>query len=79
MVVEDSDEVAGERTAHEASRSTSPRVPSQQGRKLFEAAPEPKQLLIVEGAHHNDLSIVGGGKYIDTLAEFVRGSIHPER
>jgi hypothetical protein len=31
--------------------------------------------LIIEGAGHNDLSILGGEKYIDTLAEFVRVSI----
>lgn len=52
-------------------------IPVAQGRKLFEAAPEPKRLLVVEGAGHNDLSNVGGEKYIDTLAEFVRGSLHP--
>lgn len=52
-------------------------IPSTQGHRLFDAAPEPKRLLIIEGAGHNDLSNVGGEKYIDTLAEFVRGSVHP--
>lgn len=52
-------------------------IPASQGRRLFEAAPDPKRLIIIEGAGHNDLSNVGGEKYIDTLAEFVRGSIHP--
>lgn len=54
-------------------------IPVAQGRRLFEAAPEPKRLLIIEGAGHNDLSIVGGEKYIDTLAEFIRPSNRPER
>ena len=54
-------------------------IPVGQGRRLFEAAPGAKILKIVEGAGHNDLSIVGGGQYIDTLAEFVRGSLRPER
>ncbi|HWS89248.1 MAG TPA: alpha/beta hydrolase [Pyrinomonadaceae bacterium] len=54
-------------------------IPASQGRKLFEAANEPKRLLIVEGAGHNDLSNVGGEKYIDTLAEFVGTSLRPER
>jgi hypothetical protein len=54
-------------------------IPVEQGRRLFDAAPEPKRLLLVEGAHHNDLSNVGGGKYIDTLAEFVRLSLRPEK
>lgn len=52
-------------------------IPVGQGRRLFEAAPEPKRLVVVGGAGHNDLSSVGGEKYIDTLAEFVRSSIHP--
>ena len=30
-------------------------VPTRYGRRLFEAAPEPKELLILEGAAHNDL------------------------
>ena len=48
-------------------------IPVEQGRRLFGAALEPKRLLIVEGAGHNDLSFVGGEKYIDSLAEFIRG------
>jgi fermentation-respiration switch protein FrsA (DUF1100 family) len=52
-------------------------IPAEQGRKLFDAAPEPKQLKIIESAGHNDLSIVGGEKYIDSLADFMRGVAHP--
>lgn len=54
-------------------------IPVAQGRKLFDTAPEPKRLVIVERAGHNDLSIVGGEKYIDTLAEFIRQSIRTEK
>lgn len=54
-------------------------IPVSQGRRLFDAAREPKRLLIIEGAGHNDLSNVGGGKYIDTLSEFARLSLRPER
>jgi fermentation-respiration switch protein FrsA (DUF1100 family) len=54
-------------------------IPASQGRRLFEAAPEPKRLIIIEGAGHNDLSIVGGEKYIGTLAEFIRLSLRPEK
>ena len=50
-------------------------IPAAQGRKLFDAAREPKLLKIVEGAGHNDLSIVGGGRYLDSLADFARGSL----
>ena len=54
-------------------------IPVGQGRKLFEAAPEPKRLHIVEGAGHNDLSNVGGEQYIDSLAQFIRHSVSPEK
>jgi len=52
-------------------------IPAEQGKRLFDAAREPKQLKIIDGAGHNDLSNVGGGKYIDSLADFVRGSVKP--
>jgi fermentation-respiration switch protein FrsA (DUF1100 family) len=52
-----------------------PLIPAAQGRRLFDAAREPKQLKIIKGAGHNDLSNVGGEKYIDALADFVRGSL----
>lgn len=52
-------------------------IPAEQGRRLFEAAREPKRLEIIEGAGHNDLSAVGGGKYFDSLADFARDSVKP--
>ena len=54
-------------------------IPARQGHRLFEAAREPKRLAVVEGAGHNDLSIVGGEKYIDSLAQFMRNSVRPEK
>ena len=50
-------------------------IPVAQGRRLHEAAPEPRRLLLVPGAGHNNLPNVGGAKYIDTLADFIRGSV----
>ncbi|MDQ5836280.1 MAG: alpha/beta hydrolase [Acidobacteriota bacterium] len=50
-------------------------IPVAQGRKLFEAAPARKRLLIIDDAGHNDLSIVGGERYIDSLAGFIRDSV----
>jgi len=38
-------------------------VPFDLGRKLFEAANEPKRYFPVRGAHHNDVYIVGGETY----------------
>jgi hypothetical protein len=40
------------------------------GEKLFAAASEPKRLLRVEGAHHNDVFEVGGRRYYQTLKDF---------
>ncbi len=45
-------------------------VPLQHGRRLFGAAPEPKELFIVKEAHHNDLYVVGGTAYLDVLGRF---------
>jgi hypothetical protein len=40
------------------------------GEKLFAAAPEPKRLLRVEGARHNDVFEVGGRSYYQALKDF---------
>jgi fermentation-respiration switch protein FrsA (DUF1100 family) len=46
-------------------------VPFRLGRKLYEAAPEPKSFHEVVGAGHNDTWLVGGDSYFNALAEFV--------
>jgi pimeloyl-ACP methyl ester carboxylesterase len=46
-------------------------VPFELGRRLFEAAPEPKQFYEVKGAHHNDTYIAGGRAYLGALREFI--------
>ena len=50
-------------------------IPIAQGRALYEAAPGPKRLLVVEGAGHNDVSVVAGEKYLNTVAEFVESAL----
>jgi fermentation-respiration switch protein FrsA (DUF1100 family) len=47
-------------------------IPVSHGRRLFEAANEPKQALWIEGAHHNDVVPSGGRRYWSTLAQFAR-------
>ena len=47
-------------------------IPVSHGRRLFEAAGQPKQALWIDGAHHNDVSIVAGPRYWETLAAFGR-------
>jgi fermentation-respiration switch protein FrsA (DUF1100 family) len=44
-------------------------VPYTQGRKVFEAAPEPKRFHTIVGARHNDTYIVGGERYFAVLRD----------
>jgi pimeloyl-ACP methyl ester carboxylesterase len=46
-------------------------VPFELGRRLFEAAPEPKEFYEVKGALHNSTYIVGGKPYFDVLRRFI--------
>jgi len=45
-------------------------IPLAHGRRLFEAAPEPKRFLWVEGAGHNDFMLVAGERQGQALREF---------
>lgn len=46
-------------------------VPIEQGREVFDAAPEPKKFFTIAGAGHNDTYIVGGENYFRELKEFI--------
>ena len=46
-------------------------VPAGQSRRLFEAAGEPKTLLVIPGADHNDDSLQDGRQLIDASIEFL--------
>ncbi len=48
-------------------------VPPYMGKKLFEAAPEPKGFYEIKGAGHNDTNIAGGREYQNIISEFIRG------
>lgn len=53
-------------------------IPVEQGYKLYTAAREPKRLIIVEEAGHNDLVTIGGREYLDTVADFIgSATAHP--
>jgi abhydrolase domain-containing protein 17 len=47
-------------------------IPVSHGRRLYEAAGEPKQALWIDGAHHNDVPLVGGTRYWSALTAFGR-------
>lgn len=47
-------------------------VPHRMGRRLFEAAGEPKGWYGIEGAGHNDTVALAGGDYVGKLGDFLR-------
>ena len=53
-------------------------IPFEQGRMVFAEAPEPKRFLPIEGAHHNDLYLVGGEGYRRALSEFINRVVAPK-
>lgn len=50
-------------------------IPVEQGRKLYAAAREPKQLIVLPAAGHNDMVAVGGEAYLGRLEAFVRRAL----
>lgn len=51
-------------------------VPLAQGRRVYEAAPQPKRFFGIAGAGHNDTYLVGGDAYWRALREFLE-SLRP--
>jgi fermentation-respiration switch protein FrsA (DUF1100 family) len=47
-------------------------VPIAQTRRVYEAAHDPKSLLVISGADHNDESLTGGSEMIDGVIQFLR-------
>jgi uncharacterized protein len=50
-------------------------IPVEQGYKLYSAAREPKRLVIIPEAGHNDLIARGGTEYLDALAGFIQSHV----
>jgi fermentation-respiration switch protein FrsA (DUF1100 family) len=48
-------------------------VPLEQSRQLFDRTPEPRQLLIVSGADHNDAELLDGRQMIEAVRKFLEG------
>ena len=46
-------------------------VPASHSRRLFAAAPEPKRLVVLEGADHNDHELLAGPRLVDALRSFL--------
>ncbi|MDH6098122.1 alpha/beta hydrolase [Anabaenopsis sp. FSS-46] len=49
-------------------------VPSFMSQKLYHAAPEPKKLLLVPSAEHDNTAIVAGEEYLQWVMSFVQGA-----
>lgn len=50
-------------------------VPLEQSRQVYEAASEPKTLVVVEGADHNDPALLDGAKMIGALVRFLEETL----
>lgn len=46
-------------------------VPTGQSRRLYELAPEPKDLVIVAGADHNDFELLAGDRMVEAILRFI--------
>jgi fermentation-respiration switch protein FrsA (DUF1100 family) len=53
-------------------------IPVAQGRALYDAANEPRSLIIVQAADH-DVSGFAGDSYFDSVARFIRKTFDPKR
>ena len=49
-------------------------VPVEMSKKLFDAAPEPKQLYIVSDGGHNNVAQIGGAEYLQIVSQFLGSS-----
>ncbi len=49
-------------------------IPYKLGRRLFDAAHEPKEFYEVKGASHNMTDVVGGAAYYEALRSFIYSS-----
>jgi fermentation-respiration switch protein FrsA (DUF1100 family) len=49
-----------------------PTVPFEIGRRLYQAAAEPKELYLVPDAGHNDIHLHGGEEYLRRIERFLR-------
>jgi protein-L-isoaspartate(D-aspartate) O-methyltransferase len=46
-------------------------VPIEQSRRLFDAARDPKEFVVIEGADHNDYTLLAGNEMVEAIVRFV--------
>ncbi len=49
-------------------------VPAELSRRLYDAAPEPKRLVLIRAADHNDQELIDGPEVVGEIANFVRSA-----
>lgn len=54
-------------------------VPSKMSQELYAAASQPKQILLVPEAGHNDVAKLGGVEYLQAIAQFIERASQSER
>jgi protein-L-isoaspartate(D-aspartate) O-methyltransferase len=52
-------------------------VPFEQSQRVYASAPEPKELVVIAGADHNDLELLAGDEMLDAIARFVAAQAQP--
>ena len=52
-------------------------VPVEQSRRLYDEAPQPKELLVIAGADHNDLALLAGSEMIGAIVRFIDERAQP--
>jgi fermentation-respiration switch protein FrsA (DUF1100 family) len=45
------------------------------GKKLYEVARVPKQFYIIKNTNHNNLVVIGGEKYWETISSFIKNNL----
>ena len=50
-------------------------VPPDLSRVVFDAAPEPKSLVTIQGAGHNDMELLAGDEMIERVSDFLRSNL----
>lgn len=53
-------------------------VPPSQSQRLFEAASEPKEFVMIEGADHNDFELTAGDQLVTEVAAFLSNMLRPD-
>jgi hypothetical protein len=48
------------------------RVPATMSQQLYEAAPQPKQLILIPDAGHNNTAETAGDKYFQVMQKFIQ-------